>query len=473
LKVLGLVFTNNKKDMKIEQHYEKCLSQASYYIENEGLAIVIDPLRDIDQYLLLAERDQAKIKYIFETHFHADFVSGHLELASRTGAKIIFGPEAVTAFESYVAADQEVFDLNGASITVLHTPGHTLESSCFLLKDEQGVPNAIFTGDTLFLGDVGRPDLAQDMDIKLSTEDLAGMLYDSLRSKILPLPDHTVIYPGHGAGSACGKNMSSDRSGTLKTQKLTNYALAEDLSRIDFILQLCDKLPAPPPYFPMNVKMNIKGYESMDSVVAKGNVALDPESFNNMMDTETLVLDTRSAELFAKMHIPGSINIGLDGSFAPWVGAIIPVNQQRILLICEKGREKEALVRLGRIGYHQGAGFLLEGIEAWKNNGFDTDNIKCITADDCILADSNRTNIVDVRNELEFAAGNVFGSINIPLSNNSSIQDHFRTELDYMVYCQGGYRSMIFISLLKKKGFHRLINVNGGYGAISKLANQK
>ncbi|SES17053.1 MBL fold metallo-hydrolase [Pedobacter rhizosphaerae] len=454
--------------MKIKQLYEKCLSQASYYIEHNGEAVVIDPLRDVNAYIELAERDLAKITYIFETHFHADFVSGHLELAARTGATIVMGPGAETAFPSHQARDGEKFRIGGATLELLHTPGHTLESSCFLLRDENGLENAVFTGDTLFLGDVGRPDLAQSPDKNISQEDLAGMLYDSLRAKILPLPDHTIIYPGHGAGSACGKNMSKETVGDLGSQKMTNYALAEDLSRENFIAELCNNLAAPPAYFPMNVDMNVKGYRLLDEVLNEGMKPLSPLVFKKRMRTPgTLILDTRKPDVFATGHIAGSINIGLDGSFAPWVGALIPIKQESILIVAEQGRETEVIRRLARIGYHQCDGYLSGGISEWKALGEPVESVESISAAafQSLLSD-HKHGVIDVRAGSEYHQGNVPEALHIPLDQSVYTDNRIDNNKDYLVYCAGGYRSMIFISLLKAKGFNKLINIEGGYNAI-------
>lgn len=455
--------------MKVKQLYEKCLSQASYYIEHNGQAIIIDPLRDIDSYLALAEADQARIIYIFETHFHADFVSGHLELASKTGATIVLGPGANTAYPSYIGADGEIFTIGGASLKLLHTPGHTLESSCFLLLDESGVEQALFTGDTLFLGDVGRPDLAQSIDRSITQEDLAGMLYDSLRYKILPLADHTVIYPGHGAGSACGKNMSKETIGDLGSQRKTNYALAADLSREDFIRELCGNLKAAPAYFPMNVELNIKGYPLLDQLIHQSIQGHSASSFKTLSSTPgTLVLDTRKPDIFAAAHIPGAINIGLDGSFAPWVGALIPIQQERILIIAEPGRETEVIRRLARIGYHQCQGFLLGGFDEWISNGNSVEKIENVSPEAfSSLAADSKYSVLDVRAKSEYDHGHVLGAVNLPLDQIRGLAESFDKKAEHLVYCAGGYRSMIFISILKAQGIHKLYNVSGGYNAIS------
>lgn len=461
--------------MRIEQHYEKCLSQASYYIEHAGVAVIIDPLRDTEIYRQLAGQSGAEIRYVFETHFHADFVSGHLELMDSTDAVIVFGPGAETPFPSYSAADGEIFDLGGPTLEVLHTPGHTLESCCFYLKDEKGNPIALFTGDTLFLGDVGRPDLAQQIHGDLKQQDLAGMLYDSLRTKIMPLPDHILIYPGHGAGSACGKNMSTERSGLLGEQRHLNYALDTSLSKTDFISALCDGLQAPPPYFPMNVKLNSGGYTLMDKLKESGFIGFDAVHFKQeLAKSGTCVLDTRDANQFAERHIPGSINIGLDGSFAPWVGAIIPTEQASVLLVCNPDREMEAMTRLARIGFHNCRGFLNGGISSWTDQGFVVDRVKSISAAEFMQHPLKlQGKMIDVRTDAEFSNDHIPSSLHIPLAQNLEIEKIGRTNEEYLVYCAGGYRSMIFISMLKAKGFHSLTNVVGGMAAIRSMAEAK
>jgi len=454
--------------MIIKQYYEKCLSQASYYIEHNGAVAIIDPIRDTSQYIQQAHQNGANIKYIFETHFHADFVSGHLELTNSSGARIIFGPGAETGFESYHAIDGEFFDLNGIRIKLLHTPGHTLESCCYLLEDEAGKDYAIFTGDTLFLGDVGRPDLAQDSKINLGQEDLAGMLYDSLRKKIVPLSDELIIYPGHGAGSACGKNLSADRYDLLGNQRKTNYALNPALSKQDFISLVCDGLQAPPPYFSMNVNLNKKGHGSLSSAYDRGENALSVNQFEQRMNNpDTMVLDVRSSEDFAKAHIPGALHIGLDGSFAPWVGALISVDQKEIILVCEPGRERETITRLGRVGYDQCAGYLAGGMGDWIKAEKSLGEVTSIDAKDfdAYKADKSRQ-FIDVRNESELVKDCINGSINIPLEKNFEIPEIFDSSKEYLVYCAGGYRSMIFISMMKSRGYHSCINVLGGFSAI-------
>ncbi|KQN36143.1 MBL fold metallo-hydrolase [Pedobacter sp. Leaf41] len=460
--------------MIIKQYYEKCLSQASYYIEHNGAVAIIDPIRDTSQYIHQAYLHKANILYIFETHFHADFVSGHLELARNTGAKIIFGPGAETAFESYKGLDGEYFDLNGLKIKLLHTPGHTLESCCYLLEDESGKDYALFTGDTLFLGDVGRPDLAQNSKISLSQQDLAGMLYDSLKTKIGPLSDELIIFPGHGAGSACGKNLSADRMDLLGNQRKTNYALNISLSKSGFISLVCNGLSVPPPYFGMNVNLNKKGYHSLLNAYDRGENAMSVDEFEaSMKDKNVLVLDVRSSEDFAKGHIPGAIHIGLDGSFAPWVGSLIPVDQPQIILICETGRERETITRLARVGYDQCSGYLDGGMKKWLIAGKSIDVVKNIDAED-FEAYTMQQNIpfIDIRNESERSKDQISGSVNILLEKNFEISGKLDTSKEYLVYCAGGYRAMIFISLLKSKGYHGCINVSGGLSAIRSVKNK-
>ena len=360
--------------MKIEQIYTGCLAQGAYYIESNGEAVVIDPLREVQPYLDKASVNGARIKYIFETHFHADFVSGHLDLARQTGATIVYGPTAQPGFEAHIAKDGEILKLGGAQFKVLHTPGHTMESSCYLLTDENGKETAIFTGDTLFIGDVGRPDLAQKVKAELTPEILAGHLFDSLRNKIMPLPDDLVVYPAHGAGSACGKMMSKETTDTLGHQKRTNYALRPDMSKEEFIKELLTGLTAPPQYFPLNVMMNIKGYDSIQEVISRGTRPLDPEAFEAAAnETSAIILDTRDAQVFAKGFIPNAINIGINGNFAPWVGSLIPDINQPILLVTEEGREEEVVTRLARVGYDHAIGFLKGGFEAWKKAGKEID----------------------------------------------------------------------------------------------------
>jgi hydroxyacylglutathione hydrolase len=455
--------------MRIEQIYTGCLSQGAYYIESNGEAVVIDPLREVEPYINRAEKDGAKIKYVLETHFHADFVSGHIDLAEKTGAQIVFGPTAKPGFPAHVAQDGEVLKVGNATITVLHTPGHTMESTCFLLADESGKHTGIFTGDTLFIGDVGRPDLAQKVVADLTQDKLARHLFHSLRNKIMPLSDDIVVYPAHGAGSACGKNMSKETTDTLGNQKLFNYALRADMTEQEFVKEVTDGLMPPPAYFPENVMMNIKGYESIDTVLERGNAALDPDAFEAAAnETDALLLDTRDAGVFAQGFIPNSINIGIDGSFAPWVGAMIPDIKQKILVIADQGREEEVVTRLARVGYDYTIGHLKGGFQAWKMAGKETDHIESVTATEMaeLLKKDSSLTVLDVRKASEHFSEHVIGSENIPLDY---LNDHL-AEIDkdktYLVHCAGGYRSMIFNSILKSRGYDKLIDVQGGFKAI-------
>jgi glyoxylase-like metal-dependent hydrolase (beta-lactamase superfamily II)/rhodanese-related sulfurtransferase len=453
--------------MKIEQIYTGCLAHGAYYIESNGEAAIIDPLREVDPYIRQAENDGAKIRYVFETHFHADFVSGHLDLAAKTGAEIIYGPGAIPGFRATVAQDNQEFRLGNASIKVLHTPGHTLESSCYLLRDEQGKDAAIFTGDTLFIGDVGRPDLAQKAAHK-TKEELAGILYDSLRCKIMPLADDIIVYPGHGAGSACGKNMSRETTDTLGHQKATNYALDANLSRAGFIQAAIAGLTPPPAYFPLNAKLNKQGYDSLDLVLQRGLHALSPHTFEALArETNALILDTRDPQAFAGGFIPGSINIGIDGSFAPWAGALIPDVRQELLIVAYKDRETEVITRLARVGLDYCFGYLSGGIEAWKATRKPLETIPSIDAPalDSMMKQGDIA-LIDVRRQAEFDSGHLEGAVNIPLdyiNENLAALDKDKT---CCVYCAGGYRSMIFISILHARGYRNLIDVKGGFGAL-------
>jgi glyoxylase-like metal-dependent hydrolase (beta-lactamase superfamily II)/rhodanese-related sulfurtransferase len=453
--------------MKIEQLYTNCLAQGAYYIESNGEAAIIDPLRETQPYLDLAAKRNATIKYVFETHFHADFVSGHIDLAKKTGATIVYGPTNMsTGFKATFAFDGQIFPLGAASIKVIHTPGHTMESSCFLLTDENGKETALFTGDTLFIGDVGRPDLAQHVIAELTQEKLAGHLYDSLRNKIMPLNDNLIIYPAHGAGSACGKNMSKETSDTLGNQKRTNYALNPELTKEDFIQQVLDGLVSPPHYFPANVLMNIIGYESIDSVMEHGTTPLSAKIFEQRATTEDVyVIDTRNAEQFAAGFIPGSINIGIDGDFAVWVGTLIPDIQENILLITEPGREAEAVTRLARIGCDHALGFLKGGFEAWKNAGKPIDTIQSLSADEFV----NKYHagvLLDVRKESEFESEHFIGAVNKPLDFIEINYSSLNPDETYYIHCAGGYRSMIYASILRTKGFKNIVNLEGGFKAL-------
>ncbi len=452
--------------MKIEQIYTGCLAQGAYYIESDGEAAIVDPLRESKPYIEKAEKEGATIKYIFETHFHADFVSGHVDLAARTGATIVYGPGAKTEYDIHEAQDGEVFVLGKVQIKVLHTPGHTLESATFLLIDEQGKEHAIFSGDTLFIGDVGRPDLAQKGS--MTQEDLAGYLYTSLRTKIMTLPDEVIVYPAHGAGSACGKNMSKETTDLLGNQKKTNYALRADMTKEEFVHEVTDGLLPPPQYFAQNVAINKSGAIGLEEVLAKGNVALDVETFEAMANHEgALVLDTRSPQDFAKGHIPNSIFIGIDGSFAPWVGALIPDLQQSIILIAEKGREEEIVTRLSRVGYDNTLGFLNGGLEAWKNAGNETDTVVSISATQFEAAmGQGDLHVLDVRKPSEFEAEHVADAENLPLDFISEQMEQVSKDQTYHIHCAGGYRSMIAASILKSRGFHQLVDIAGGFKAI-------
>jgi glyoxylase-like metal-dependent hydrolase (beta-lactamase superfamily II)/rhodanese-related sulfurtransferase len=457
--------------MKIEQIYTGCLAQGAYYIESNGEAVIIDPLREVSPYIQKAERSGAKIKYVLETHFHADFVSGHIDLAKATGATIVYGPTAKPGFEAHVAADGEILKVGNITIEVVHTPGHTMESTCFLLRDENGEANSIFTGDTLFIGDVGRPDLAQKVIAELTQEKLARHLFQSLRNKIMTLPDHLIVYPGHGAGSACGKNMSKETTDTLGNQKKTNYALQTNLSEDDFVKEVLTGLVAPPQYFPANVLMNIQGYTSIDTVLKKGTQPLSVAAFETAAnETEAVIIDTRSAQEFAKGFIPNSINIGIDGSFAPWVGTLIPDIRQPILLVADPTMVEEVVTRLARVGYDEAIGYLEGGFASWSNAGMETDSIQSISATEFAhLYEAGKIEVLDVRKKSEHDSEHIIGAINAPLDfiNDSMLLiDKSKT---YYVHCAGGYRSMVFISILKARGFENLIDVAGGFKAIKEI----
>lgn len=455
--------------MKIEQIYTGCLAQGAYYIESDGEAAIIDPLREVAPYIQKAERNNAKIKYVLETHFHADFVSGHLDLSKKTGAPIVYGPNAKPAFDFYAAKDGEELKVGKATIKVLHTPGHTMESTCYLLKDEKGKDVGLFSGDTLFIGDVGRPDLAQKVKEDLTQDKLAAHLFDSLRNKIMPLADDIIVYPAHGAGSACGKNMSKETTDTLGHQKVTNYALRADMTKDEFIKEVTTGLAAPPAYFPLNVMLNIQGYESIDKVLERGLQALSPDAFETAAnETGALMLDVRAAQTFAKGFVPNSINIGLEGSFAPWVGALIPDIKQEILLITEPGTEEEVVTRLSRVGYDYVIGYLHGGIEAWTKAGKELDRIKSIPAEELadIQANDPSINILDVRKKSEYLSEHLIDAENAPLDFINDSMAMIHKDKTYYVHCAGGYRSMVFISTLRARGFHNLIDVKGGFKAI-------
>ncbi|WP_121666913.1 MBL fold metallo-hydrolase [Mesonia aquimarina] len=454
--------------MKVEQIYTGCLAHAAYYIENNGEAALFDPLREVQPYLDRAKKDNAKIKYIFETHFHADFVSGHLDLQKKANAQIVFGPGAKPNYEAITAKDQQIFKVGNYQVKAIHTPGHTMESTTYLLIDENEKEHGIITGDTLFIGDVGRPDLAQHVVSDLTEEKLAGHLYDSLRNKIIPLADHLIVYPNHGAGSACGKKMSKETTDTLGNQKKTNYALRADMTKEEFIKELLEGLTNPPGYFPKNVLMNIKGYESFDEVMKKAENPLTPDEFETLANaSQALILDTRSAEDFSKGFIPDSINIGLDGNFAPWVGEMIPDIKQEILLITEEGKEEEAITRLSRVGYDHTIGYLKDGFESWLTSGKDIEKTERITAEEFekIYAENN-IKLIDVRKKSEFDAEHVVGSVNIPLNNLNTHLAEIPKDAPFITFCAGGYRSMIASSILKSRGWSNFKDVIGGFKTI-------
>lgn len=453
--------------MFIKQLYTGCLSEAAYYIESNGEAAVIDPLRDIDEYLQLANERKATIKYIFETHFHADFVSGHLDLSTATGAPIVYGPNTVTKFPVHVAKDGEKFSVGNLTIEILHTPGHTLESTCYLLKDDNGKDHCVFTGDTLFVGDVGRPDLAQK-GAELTTNDLAGMMYDSIHNKLFPLADDVIIYPAHGAGSSCGKNLGKETFSTIGEQKRYNYAL-QAATKEEFITAVTTGISAPPQYFPVNARINKEGYDSINDILSKGLTPLSVEAFKAELNEETIVLDTRNATVFTQGFVPGSISIGLEGRFAEWAGSILPFNTP-MLLVTEPGKEKESIVRLARVGFDKVKGYLDGGYEAWLSAGEKIDMIIDVEADELMMDMPHDTNLVvlDVRRETEFADGHLKDAVNIPLDemtdpgNIANLEDN----MNLYVHCAGGYRSVIAASLLKRQGIHNLRNVLGGWNKI-------
>ena len=450
--------------MTVEQIYTGCLAQGAYYIASNGEAVIIDPLREVGPYMDRAEKDGVTIKYILETHFHADFVSGHLDLAAKTGATIVYGPTANTKFDCHVATDGEVLKVGDVEIHVLHTPGHTMESTTYLLKDESGKDHAIFSGDTLFLGDVGRPDLAQKA-ATMTQEELAGILYDSLRNKIMTLADEVIVYPGHGAGSSCGKNMSKETVGTIGDQKATNYALRANMTKEEFVAEVTDGLSAPPAYFPENVRMNKMGYESLDKVMEKGLRALSPDAFEAAAnETEALVIDTRHQNTFIKGFVPQSIFIGIDGSFAMWVGALILDIKQPILIIAEPGREEEVVTRLSRVGYDNSIGFLEGGFDAWKAAGKDVDTLDQVTAEE--LKGIEGATIVDVRKQGEYLSEHVVDAINVELDYFNDQMASVPQEGTFYVHCAGGYRSVIAASILKARGYHNMVDVAGGFKAI-------
>ena len=453
--------------MKIEQIYTGCLAQGAYYIESNGEVAIIDPLREVKPYIEKAEANNAKIKYILETHFHADFVSGHVTLSKETGAPIIYGPNAETSFDAIIAKDGQVFKVGDITITVLHTPGHTMESSVFLLKDEKGKDHAIFSGDTLFLGDVGRPDLAQKMG-EITEDDLAGFLYNSLRTKIMPLADDVIVYPAHGAGSSCGKNLSKETVDTLGNQKASNYALRADMTKEEFIKEVTDGLLPPPQYFPLNVKMNKEGYDDFQDVLERSAQALSPDAFEVAAnETEAVVLDVRHQKDFSVGHIPRSIFIGLDGGFAPWVGALIADVKQPILLITPEGKEEETITRLSRVGFDQVIGYLKGGFTAWKKASKEYDTVTSISVSEFKeIKENSKIPIFDVRKEGEFLSEHVVGAKNTPLDYINNHLSEYPHQKTFYVHCAGGYRSMIAASMLKSRGIHNFIDVDGGFAAI-------
>ena len=459
--------------MNIEQIYTGCLAQGAYYVVSEGEAAIVDPLREIQPYLDRLEKDNVKLKYIFETHFHADFVSGHIDLAKKTGATIVYGPQAKCEFDALVATDEQVFEIGKIQIKALHTPGHTLESTTYLVKDETGKDHAIFSGDTLFLGDVGRPDLAQKA-ADMTQEQLAGMLYDSLMNKIMPLADDVIVYPAHGAGSACGKNMMKETVDTLGNQKKMNYALNQP-NKEAFIAAVTDGLTPPPAYFGANVAMNKKGYTSFEEVKSKGLTALKPEEFETVAEsTEALILDTRPAGEFSKGFIPNAINIGIKGDFAPWVGALIADVNQQLLIVTEPGNEEEVITRLSRVGFDKVVGYLEGGFESWKAAGKEVDTVNRISSDEFASKyQHGKDMVIDVRKEGEYAAEHVEDAYSKPLAYINEWTKDIQPNQHFFLHCQGGYRSMIAASILQARGYRNFTEVDGGFGAISKTAVPK
>ncbi|WP_405250844.1 rhodanese-like domain-containing protein [Dokdonia sp. Asnod3-C12] len=454
--------------MKVEQIYTGCIAHAAYYIESNGEAAVFDPLREVQPYIERAQIDNATIKYVFETHFHADFVSGHLDLHKKTGANIVYGPEAKPAYDAIIATDGQIFEVGNYKVKVIHTPGHTMESTTYLLIDQLGNEHGIITGDTLFIGDVGRPDLAQHVVSDLTEEKLAGHLYDSLRNKIMPLDDNLIVYPNHGAGSACGKMMSKETTDTLGNQKKFNYALQE-MTKDEFIKAVLTGLTAPPGYFPQNVLMNIKGYESLDTIMDRATKPLDPEAFEIIAnETAALMLDTRDAEVFAKGFIPNSINIGLDGNFAQWVGEMIPDVKQKILLITDPGKEEETITRLSRVGYDFTIGFLKNSFSSWKESGKDFETIARISPQQLEAEyKMGQPLVFDVRKKSEFLSEHVLGAINVPLNEINQHLAQFPKNKPFFLHCAGGYRSMIAASILKQRGWKDFSDVRGGFAQIT------
>ncbi|WP_273568531.1 MBL fold metallo-hydrolase [Maribacter halichondriae] len=461
--------------MKIEQIYTGCLAHAAYYLENNGEAAIFDPLREVQPYIDRAKKDNAKIKYVFETHFHADFVSGHLDLKKKTGAQIVFGPTAKPGYDALTAEDGQIFNVGNYKVKVIHTPGHTMESTTYLLIDENGKEHGIITGDTLFIGDVGRPDLAQHVIADLTEEKLAGHLYDSLRNKIMPLSDDLIVYPNHGAGSACGKMMSKETTDTLGHQKETNYALRPDMTKEEFIKELLTGLTAPPSYFPQNVLMNIKGYDSLDTVMDRAKTPLSVEAFEAAAnETGALMLDTRDSKDFAQGFVPNSINIGLDGSFAQWVGEMIPDVKQEILLITYPNKQEEAITRLSRVGYDNTIGYLEGGFDSWKKSNKDFETVGRIDAKEFEAAfNSEKPLVIDVRKKSEFDSEHVIGALNVPLNEINRHLAQFPKDKPFVLHCAGGYRSMVAASILKQRGWNDFVDVEGGFDEMKKTSIEK
>ena len=457
--------------MKVEQIYTGCIAHAAYYIENNGEAAIFDPLREVEPYIIRANKDNAKVKYVFETHFHADFVSGHLDLASKTDAQIVYGPTAKPGFKAIIAEDNQLFKVGNYSVKVIHTPGHTMESTTYLLIDENGKEHGIISGDTLFIGDVGRPDLAQHVIADLTEDKLAGYLYDSLHTKILPLSDDLIVYPNHGAGSACGKKMSKETTDTLGNQKKTNYALNTSLSKEDFKKELLSGLTTPPAYFPKNVIMNITGYDSLDTVLKRGLTPLSVTEFEKTINNDSvLILDCRRAEEFANGFIPDSLNIGLESNFAMWVGELVSDIKQKIVLVCPEGKEEEAIIRLARVGYDHAIGYLSGGFEAWKSASRPYETSERISAKSFAEQfDNGNSIVIDVRKVSEFESEHVENAINIPLNQlEKSIREI--PSKHFYLHCAGGYRSMIAASILKKYGIENFVDVEGGFAEIQKTS---
>ena len=457
--------------MKVEQIYTGCLSQGSYYIESDGEAIIIDPLREVDQYIEKAKSQNVKIKYVFETHFHADFVSGHLTLSKQANAPIVFGPNADPEYDAIISKDGQVFKIGNSSIKVMHTPGHTMESTTYLLKDPKGKDYAIFTGDTLFLGDVGRPDLSQMSD-DMTTEDLAGIQFDSIRNKIMPLADDVIVYPAHGAGSACGKNMMKETVDTLGNQKKMNYALRADMTRDEYIKEVTDGLPLPPNYFPSNVKMNKEGYEDINQIINRAVNPLSVDEFEAVANQSgAIVLDVRNQKDYIKGHIPRSIFIGLDGGFAPWVGTLLKDVKQQILLVVTIGREKEAITRLSRVGFDQTIGFLKGGFSSWKESEKEIDSLSSISAEQFEKEIRNKDSFIyDVRKISEYETSRINSSVNTPLGEINNYLNDFPEDKDFYIHCAGGYRSVIAASILKSRGIHNIIDIKGGFKSIKQTS---